>query len=129
IKPASLSRDSHPKLARVVSPGFGVLPPPPTRACLEVVWWTERIGRRDTATPSLSRAPEAEYTLVSCTFSSPVKGGRIPGSALASRDFPSPGGPIRRRLCPPAAAIQAAPLAVAWPRISPKSTAGGTTLA
>ena len=45
---------------------------------------------------------------MSCTFSSLVSRGRIPGSALASSDLPSPGGPISKRLCPPEAEMIAA---------------------
>ena len=40
---------------------------------------------------------------------------------LAIIDFPEPGSPIRKRLCPPAAAISAALLACDCPFISEKS--------
>ena len=45
----------------------------------------------------------------------------MPGIRLASIDLPVPGGPIIRRLCPPAAAIVMARLTASWPRTSAKS--------
>ncbi len=50
-----------------------------------------------------------------------VSGGRIEGSRAASIDFPAPGGPFNKRLCPPAAAISSARLALSWPLISRRS--------
>ncbi len=43
--------------------------------------------------------------------------------ACASRLFPTPGGPIISKLCPPLAAIVSARLAFSWPLISEKSGA------
>ena len=48
--------------------------------------------------------------------------GRIPGRRFASIDLPEPGGPMSRILCPPAAAISSARLAVRCPRTSEKSS-------
>ena len=53
-----------------------------------------------------------------------VRGGRMPGRRFASMDLPTPGGPISKRLCPPAAAISRARRAPNWPRTSAKSGAG-----
>ena len=44
-----------------------------------------------------------------------VRSGSRPGSRAASIDFPEPGEPINSRLCPPAAAISSARLAVSMP--------------
>src|SRR5215469_10099372 len=49
-------------------------------------------------------------------------GGRIDGSRAASIDLPAPGGPTIRRLCPPAAAISKARLALSWPLMSTRSS-------
>ena len=48
-------------------------------------------------------------------------GGRMEGRRLASMVLPEPGGPIIRRLWPPAAATSRARLATCWPRTSSKS--------
>ena len=45
----------------------------------------------------------------------------MPGSRLASMDFPVPGLPITIKLCPPAAAISMARRASLWPRTSAMS--------
>ena len=47
-----------------------------------------------------------------------VSGGRIDGSRAASIDLPAPGGPYINMLCPPAAAISSARLALSWPLMS-----------
>ena len=53
--------------------------------------------------------PRAKYPLEVCNSAScRVKSGKIPGSRRASMDFPEPGGPDIRILCPPAAAISKA---------------------
>ncbi len=48
----------------------------------------------------------------------------MPGKHAASIDLPEPGGPSISRLCPPAAAISRARLAMAWPRTSAMSGPG-----
>ena len=52
----------------------------------------------------------------------PVRSGMIVGTRLASIVLPEPGGPIISKLCPPAAAMVIARLAISWPRTSAKST-------
>ena len=59
------------------------------------------------------RVPATECTLVVSIASSKESGGRMPGKRFASMDFPVPGGPINRILCPPAAAISIARFAIA----------------
>src|SRR5712672_533931 len=49
-------------------------------------------------------------------------GGRIPGMRAASIDLPEPGGPIIKRLWPPAAAISSARFALSWPLTSLRSS-------
>jgi hypothetical protein len=51
-----------------------------------------------------------------------ASGGRIEGSRAASIDLPAPGGPIIRRLWPPAAATSSARLALSWPLMSIRSS-------
>ena len=48
-------------------------------------------------------------------------GGSKPGRRCASMDLPAPGGPIIKRLWPPAAVISSARLALSWPFTSFKS--------
>ena len=59
--------------------------------------------------------------MLTSSISEGSSGGRIEGSRRASIDLPAPGGPIIRRLCPPAAATSSARLAVSWPLMSFKS--------
>ena len=54
--------------------------------------------------------------------SATVSGGRIPGSRRAIMVLPDPGGPINRRLWPPAAAISSARFANCCPRTSQRSS-------
>ena len=72
-----------------------------------------RAGRRR---PAAARPPSAPRCTSSA--SSKVSGGRMPGSRRASIVLPAPGGPMRSRLCPPAAAISSARRAGACPRTS-----------
>ena len=52
-----------------------------------------------------------------------LKGGEILISLKANIVLPVPGGPIKIRLCPPAAAISSARLACGWPATSDISKA------
>ena len=52
-------------------------------------------------------------------------GGSSPGSRSASIVLPAPGGPVRNRWCPPAAATSTARRPAACPTTSPRSGAGG----
>ena len=53
-----------------------------------------------------------------------ASGGRIDGNRAASIDLPAPGGPTMSRLWPPAAATSSARLALSWPLMSARSSAG-----
>ena len=66
-------------------------------------------------------APATEWIMVACKASAALKGGNREGNLAASMDFPAPGGPTISKLCPPAAAISSARLAVSWPFKSLKS--------
>ena len=87
--------------------------------------WCGAASGRDACPPvrwSASRTPATLWILVVSSASSKVSGGRMVAMRLASMVLPEPGGPIISRLCPPAAAISMARLAVCCPRTSPKST-------
>ena len=56
--------------------------------------------------------------MLTSSISAGSSGGSSEGSRFASIDLPAPGGPIIRRLCPPAAATSSARLAVSWPLMS-----------
>ena len=62
------------------------------------------------------------WIAVTSSASSVESGGSRPGSRRASIVLPAPGGPIMRRLCPPADAISSARRAPACPRTSPRSS-------
>ncbi len=62
-----------------------------------------------------SSSPATEATMLVSSASAGVSSGRIPGRHAASSDLPAPGGPIISRLCPPAAAISSARLALSCP--------------
>ena len=100
------SKKRTPRWASVISPGLG-LEPPPISPTSEVVWCGERNGRL-CITPSLPRFPAMEYILVTSSISSNVSRGSIEASVRAIMVFPAPGGPFKRILCPPAAAISIA---------------------
>src|SRR3989344_57196 len=53
------SKNNTPRCARLISPGWGLLPPPikPTK---EVLWWGERNGRWRSRLPPAAICPEAE---------------------------------------------------------------------
>ncbi len=69
-------------------------------------------------------APATEAIIDTSRSSDGSSGGRMPGSLLASMDFPAPGGPIINRWWPPAAATSSARRADSWPRISARSGGG-----
>ena len=56
--------------------------------------------------------------MLTSSISAGSSGGSNDGSRFASIDLPAPGGPIMRRLWPPAAATSSARLAVSWPLMS-----------
>src|SRR5437667_384062 len=120
-KSGSSSRNSTPPCARLTSPGRGYDPPPISPAS-EMVWCGARNGRRATSDSPSARTPATEWILVVSSASSRLILGRTVGSRRASIVFPDPGGPIIRRLCPPAAATSSARFAWAWPFTSAKST-------
>jgi hypothetical protein len=71
-------------------------------------------GRARLICPS-SSIPATEATSEASSASLGVRSGRMPGRHEAISDLPAPGGPTSRRLCPPAAAISSARLAVSCP--------------
>src|SRR3712207_9189686 len=60
-------------------------------------------------------APATLATIETSSASDGVNSGKMPGRQAASSDLPAPGGPLIKRLCPPAAAISSARLAVSCP--------------
>lgn len=71
--------------------------------------------------PSCPSFPATECILVVSRLSPNDNGGSIEGRRLASMDFPLPGAPTRRILCPPAAATSNARFAFSCPFTSEKS--------
>ena len=59
--------------------------------------------------------PATDATIETSSASDGVRSGKMPGRHAASSDLPAPGGPTISRLCPPAAAISSARLAVSCP--------------
>jgi hypothetical protein len=103
-----------------ISPGLA-RSPPPTSAAMLAEWWGARNGRLLVrAPPSISPATEA--IMETSSSSAGDSGGRIDGSRAASIDLPAPGGPIIKRLWPPAAATSSARLALSWPLMSMRSS-------
>ena len=66
--------------------------------------------------------PATLWIMLTSSASLGGRSGSRPGSRAASIDLPEPGGPIIRRLCPPAAATSRARFAVSWPLISLRSS-------
>src|SRR5258708_1146450 len=62
--------------------------------------------------------------VVTSLLSATERSGSRPAKALASIDLPAPGGPVKSRWCPPAAAISRARLGTAWSSMSARSTSG-----
>ena len=104
---ANSSRKSTPRCARLISPGFGNVPPPTSDIAL-AVWCGARNGRVIMSALSLGNRPAIENILVISKLSSRSNLGRIVGNVFARSVFPDPGGPIKSVLCPPAAAISSA---------------------
>lgn len=94
--------------------------PPPTSAAIEAEWCGARNGRRFESAPFASW-PATDWIIDTSSSSRGDSGGRIEGSRCASIDLPAPGGPLIRRLWPPAAAISSARLAFSWPLMSLRS--------
>ena len=78
--------------------------------------------------PELAPGEALEVSMVA-SVAGTLEGGRMPGRQLASSDLPAPGGPIISRLCPPAAAISSARLAVSWPLTILRSGPGSASSA
>ncbi len=119
----SSSRKRTPLWAREISPGRGMAPPP-ARATAETVWWGLRKGRRERRGCFGSVIPATDQTSVASKASRLVMSGRMEGRRRASMDFPAPGEPMSRMLCPPAAAISSARFTFSWPMTSEKSGPG-----
>ncbi len=77
-------------------------------------------GRTRESRPS-SSTPATDRIIDSSSASSGVRGGRMPGRRRASMDLPTPGGPTKSRLWPPAAAISSARRAFSCPFTSARS--------
>ena len=89
----------------------------------ELVWCGERNGGVTRRLRGRSSSPATDAMLATCSMSAYGSGGSNPASRSASMLLPLPGGPIIRRLWPPAAATVSARLPNACPRTSPKSSA------
>ena len=83
-------------------------------------WCGLRNGRARVSSP-LAIRPATECTIEVSSNSAGLSGGRMPGSRAAIIDLPEPGGPMKLRLWPPAAAISSARLAFSWPFTSRRS--------
>ena len=105
LNSGSSSKNKTPLLARETSPGIGILPPP-AKAGADIVWCGARKGRVVMRETSFGKSPEIECTFVVSIDSSKVISGKMEGILFAIIDFPVPGGPINKMLCPPAAAIR-----------------------
>ena len=115
------SRKSTPFAARLISPGFGVTPPP-TREVTVQVWCGDLKGRLVIKYLSSFKSPATLYILDIVRQSSKLISGMIPGIRLAIMVLPDPGGPESSRLCCPHTAISAARLAASCPDTSLKSS-------
>ena len=113
------SRKSAPRWARLASPGR-ILGPPPTSACVEMVWCGARNGRRRLMAARGSRSPATEWMRLTSAASRSSSSGSSPAAALASSVLPTPGGPVKARLCLPATAISSMRRATTWPMIEPE---------
>ena len=114
------SRKSKPLWARLISPGWGLVPPPTIATC-EIVWWGLRKGRMAISELSFPNFPATECILVVSRLSPNERGGRMLGMHFAIMDFPLPGEPIIIRLCPPDAATSNARFTLSCPFTSAKS--------
>jgi hypothetical protein len=70
------------------------------------------MGERNLARAPPARSPAIEWISDTSSSSRGVNGGKIDGSRAKSMDLPARGGPLKRRLWPPAAAISRARLAL-----------------
>lgn len=104
LNSGSSSRNKTPLCARLISPGCGKLPPP-VMAVVEIVWCGSRNGRLEISPLPCPSFPATECILVVSRLSPNDSGGRMEGRRFASMDFPLPGAPTNRMLCPPAALL------------------------
>lgn len=121
LNSGSSSMKRTPLWARDISPGPGMLPPP-SRPTSLMVWWGERKGRWKPRFSSDRVMPAADWMLRTSRNSSREGLGMMFGMRLAIMDLPDPGGPIIKRLWPPATATSTALRRAFWPLISEKST-------
>ena len=94
--------------------------PPPTSDACDAVWWGDRNGR-SVSSPLGGTVPATEWIRVDSSASANVMSGKMVGMQRAISVLPEPGGPIISTLCPPAAAISSARLALDWPLTWQKS--------
>ena len=120
LNSGSSSRNKTPLCARLISPGCGKLPPP-VMAVVEIVWCGSRNGRLEISPLPSPSFPATECILVVSRLSPNDSGGRMEGRRFASMDFPLPGAPTNRMLCPPAAATSNARFTFSCPFTSEKS--------
>jgi hypothetical protein len=78
---------------------------------MEAEWCGLRNGRSRVRAPR-SISPATDQTMEVSSSSFGVSGGSRPGRRAAIIDLPEPGGPTKSKLCPPAAAISSARLAL-----------------
>src|SRR3989344_9193894 len=109
----SSSRNKTPRWAKLISPGFGQVPPP-TIAGAEVVWWGLLNGRLNER-GEFFISPTELYILATSIASSKDILGNSSANALANNVLPEPGGPDIRMLWAPEAATIRALFAVSWP--------------
>ena len=86
------SRNKIPLCAKLISPGWGKLPPP-TMAVCEMVWCGSRKGRWVISDELRFSFPATECILVVSRLSPKESGGRMEGNLFAIIDFPLPGAP------------------------------------
>ena len=92
LNSGSSSKKRTPLCARLISPGFGILPPPIIEIP-EIVWCGERNGLLMIKEVSFSRFPAILCIFVVSSASSKVKSGKILGILLANMVLPDPGVP------------------------------------
>ena len=81
--------------ARAIAPGRTMREPPPTSAATLALWCGASNGGRRASDSTGS--PHSERIEATWMAASSSRGGRMPGSRLASIVLPAPGGPLMSR--------------------------------
>lgn len=118
---AASSRNNTPRCARAIAPGLAARDPPPTSAATDALWCGASSGGRESSADTAS--PLSERTDATSSASSSSSAGMMPGRRRASIVFPAPGGPLKSKWCPPAAATTRASTASSCPITSARSRA------